>query len=459
MPSLGADMDEGTVLEWLVHPGDRVHKGDIVAVVDTAKAAVEVETFVEGVVAELLVDEGSKVPVGTPLARIDGAGTPAPPPPLAPAVAPVAAPATSPQHPVTPLLRTLAGELGVDLDTVTGTGARGRITRKDIQRAAAARVEAPEQPAARGAPEPTPGPAAEPPAVRRPATPYARRLAHELGVDLDALPGQGVVDADEVRRAAAHPPGPPASEPVPAPPEASPPTPPSPPTAPTTPTQPRATRMRETIGRLMARSKREVPHYYLSTTVDLARATSWMQERNRDRPVSERLVSAALLLKATALAARAHPELNGFWVDDAFVPGSGVHLGVAISLRGGGLVAPAVHDADTLTVDQLMAAVRDLVARARAGRLRGSEMSDPTLTVTNLGDRGVESVYGVIYPPQVALVGLGRVVDRPWAVDGMLAVRPVVSLTLAADHRATDGFSGARMLATVDELLQRPEDL
>lgn len=217
--------------------------------------------------------------------------------------------------------------------------------------------------------------------------------------------------------------------------------------------------MRETIGRLMARSKREVPHYYLSTTVDLARATSWMQERNRDLPVSERLVSAALLLKATALAARAHPELNGFWVDDAFVPGPGVHLGVAISLRGGGLVAPAVHDADTLTVDQLMAAVRDLVARARAGRLRGSEMSDPTLTVTNLGDRGVESVYGVIYPPQVALVGFGRVVDRPWAVDGMLAVRPVVSLTLAADHRATDGFSGARMLATVDELLQRPEDL
>ena len=217
--------------------------------------------------------------------------------------------------------------------------------------------------------------------------------------------------------------------------------------------------MRETIGRLMARSKREVPHYYLSTTVDLARATSWMQERNRDLPVSERLVSAALLLKATALAARAHPELNGFWVDDAFVPGPGVHLGVAISLRGGGLVAPAVHDADTLTVDQLMAAVRDLVTRARAGRLRGSEMSDPTLTVTNLGDRGVESVFGVIYPPQVALVGFGRVVDRPWAVDGMLAVRPVVSLTLAADHRATDGFSGARMLATVDELLQRPEDL
>ncbi len=217
--------------------------------------------------------------------------------------------------------------------------------------------------------------------------------------------------------------------------------------------------MRETIGRLMARSKREIPHYYLSTTVDLAQARGWMQERNRDLPVGERLVPAALMLKATALAVRKHPQLNGFWVDDAFVPGTGVHLGVAISLRGGGLVAPAIHDADRLGVDELMSAMRDLVTRARAGRLRGTEMSDPTLTVTNLGDQGVESVHGVIYPPQVALVGFGRVVERPWAVDGMLAVRPVVSLTLAADHRATDGFSGGRLLATIDQLLQTPEEL
>lgn len=217
--------------------------------------------------------------------------------------------------------------------------------------------------------------------------------------------------------------------------------------------------MRQTIGRLMARSKREIPHYYLSTTVDLARARGWMQERNRELPVSGRLVPAALLLKATALAVRRHPQLNGFWVDDGFVAGSGVHLGVAISLRGGGLVAPAIHDADTLSVEQLMAAMRDLVGRARAGRLRGTEMSDPTLTVTNLGDQGVESVLGVIYPPQVALVGFGRVVERPWAVDGMLAVRPVVSLTLAADHRATDGFVGGRLLAVIDTLLQSPEEL
>jgi pyruvate dehydrogenase E2 component (dihydrolipoamide acetyltransferase) len=153
------------------------------------------------------------------------------------------------------------------------------------------------------------------------------------------------------------------------------------------------------------------------------------------------------------------PEVNGFWRDGAFVPGDGVHLGVAVRVRGGPLVAPALRHADTLDLAALMARLRDLVTRARAGRFTRAELADPTLTVTDLGDQGVEEVYGVIYPPQVALVGVGKVVERPWAVSGMLAVRPVVRLTLSGDHRATDGATGARFLATVDRLLQRPEDL
>lgn len=217
--------------------------------------------------------------------------------------------------------------------------------------------------------------------------------------------------------------------------------------------------MRRTIGGLMSRSKRDIPHYYLSTTVDMAAAMDWLREHNRRSPVSERLLPAALLLKAAALAAREVPELNGFWTEDHFTPGDGVHLGVAVSLRGGGLVAPALHDADTLGLTELMAALKDLVTRVRAGRLRGSEISDPTITVTNLGDQGVESVLGVIYPPQVALAGFGRIVDRPCAVDGLLGVRPAVTATLSADHRATDGAIGARYLTAVDRLLQRPEDL
>ena len=136
-----------------------------------------------------------------------------------------------------------------------------------------------------------------------------------------------------------------------------------------------------------------------------------------------------------------------------------MHLGVAVALRQGGLVAPAIHDADTLPVDVLMEQLRDLVSRARAGRLQRAEMADPTITVTNLGDLGVESVFGVIYPPQVAMVGFGRVLEQPWAQHGMLGVRPAVVATLSADHRVSDGLRGGRYLARIDELLQAPEEL
>jgi pyruvate/2-oxoglutarate dehydrogenase complex dihydrolipoamide acyltransferase (E2) component len=458
MPALGADMDQGTVLEWLVAPGDVVHKGDLMAVVDTSKSAIEVESFSEGVVADLVVPVGAQVPVGTVLAHLtplDGSATaaaPAAPEPEAePAVEPPTAPAPPPSAHApavhSPLVRKRAHELGVDLDAVAGSGPGGEITREDVNVAAttSAGAPTPQTPA-----EPPRRPAAAPPSTARPRiTPYARRLARELGVDLETVSARNgeTVRAADVRAVGSEPAEPTPPEPEPA---AKP---------PGTDAAARARAMRETIARLMARSKREIPHYYLTTTVDMSAALAWMREQNTDLPIAERLVPAALLLRATAVATARHGALNGFWVDDAFQPGSGVHLGVAISLRGGGLVAPAIHDADQLSVTETMAAMRDLVTRARAGRLRGSEMTDPTLTVTNLGEQGVESVYGVIYPPQVALVGFGRVVERAWAVDGMLGVRPITTLTLAADHRATDGFTGGRFLATVDELLQHPEEL
>lgn len=217
--------------------------------------------------------------------------------------------------------------------------------------------------------------------------------------------------------------------------------------------------MRQAIARLMSRANRDIRHYYLSTTVDMAAATQWLHDHNRRAPMAERLLPAALLLKAVALAVREVPGLDGFWTGDRFTPADGVHVGVAVSLRGGGLVAPALHDADALELPQMMATLKDLVTRARTGRLRGSEVAGATITVTNLGDQGVETVFGVIHPPQVALAGFGRVVDRPRAVDGLLGVRPVVTATLSADHRATDGAVGARYLAAVDRLLQNPEHL
>ena len=209
----------------------------------------------------------------------------------------------------------------------------------------------------------------------------------------------------------------------------------------------------------MARSKREVPHYYLATEVELGVATRWLAQANLERPVERRLLLPVLLLKAVALATHRVPEMNGFFADGAFAASEAVHLGVAVSLRGGGVVAPAVHHADRLSLDELMAALRDVVGRARAGVLRSSEMSDPTLTVSNLGDQGADVVYGVIYPPQVALVGFGRVTDRPRARDGLLGVQPAVTVTLAADHRASDGHRGGLFLAAIDHLLQEPESL
>ena len=458
MPSLGADMDEGTLTEWLVKPGDEVHRGDIIAVIDTAKSAIEVESFHTGTVDRLIVPVGETVPVGTVLATITQpeaeAVTTAAAQPVTVAAEPVTAAAEAaappkvtgeqPSEAASPLIRRLARRLGVDLTAVRGTGGAGEITQADVRRAAAAPPPAP-------APAPVTG---EKPGVaaRQPVTPLARRLAAELGVDLAAVPGTGpggAVREGDVRRAAAarQPTAPAAPLPQQAPERAA-----------KTDAE-RALAMRQAIGRLMARSKREIPHFYLSNTVDLNTAMNWLHERNRELPVSGRLVPAALLLKATALALRQVPELNGYWQDDHFNPGDGIHLGVAISLRGGGLATPAIHAADGLTLDELMASLKDLVTRARAGRLRRAELTEATITVTNLGDQGVEAVFGVIYPPQVALVGIGRVAERPFATAGLIGARPVIITTLSADHRATDGFTGARYLTTMADLLQRPEEL
>ena len=217
--------------------------------------------------------------------------------------------------------------------------------------------------------------------------------------------------------------------------------------------------MRRAIAAAMARSRREIPHYYLSTTVELTRALAWLDAANATRPPAQRLVLAALFLKAVACALGEAPEFNGFFTAGGFQPGAGIHIGTAIAMRGGGLVAPAIRDADGLSLDGLMARLRDLVGRARGGALRSSELSGPTITVTNLGERGVETVFGIIYPPQVALVGFGMPVERPWAADGQIVARRVLTATLAADHRASDGHRGALFLADIDRRLQNPETL
>jgi pyruvate dehydrogenase E2 component (dihydrolipoamide acetyltransferase) len=279
------------------------------------------------------------------------------------------------------------------------------------------------------------------------ASPLARRLAREAGLDLEVIEGtgrDGVIQAKDVRARLAGVPA--AATPVEAAPAAKP--------AVGTNQHPK---MRQTIAALMERANREIPQYYLSTTIDMHAAMEWLHEKNRSLPVDQRLVPAALVMHAVARAAVKVPQLNGEWRDGGFVPSDKVNLGLVTSLRGGGVLVPVIENASELSVAETMSELKSAVQRARTGRLRASELTGASITVTSLGEQGVEAVYGVVFPPQVAIVGVGAVVERPWARDGLLGVRPVVTVTLAADHRASDGAVGARLLNLVDELLQHPE--
>ncbi len=287
-----------------------------------------------------------------------------------------------------------------------------------------------------------PVPRAAAPGARLKVSPSARQLAAELGVDPTHIVGSGpegrIMRRDiELAAEAEKKAGAPAA--------------PSP--------EERRLRMRQAISAAMSRSNREIPHFYVASTINMTQATAWLSETNEKRPMPERLIYGVLLLKAVALALKEVPELNAIWSEDRAVLRPSIHVGVAISLRGGGLVAPAIHDTDRLSLAELMTCFRDLVQRARAGRLRSSEMSDPSITVTSLGDEGAETVYGLIYPPQVALVGFGRLTKQPWVQDGQLVLRPAINASLAADHRVVDGHRGSVFLAALERILQDPERL
>jgi pyruvate dehydrogenase E2 component (dihydrolipoamide acetyltransferase) len=358
MPSLGADMEWGKVTQWKIKPGDRVNRGDIVAEIETEKADIDAEIFMTGVVHELIVPEGQKVPVGTVLATITEDGEQPAPPPAA-------------RVRISPLAKSLAASLGVDIAKVQGTGPEGSITKADVERAAAG---------------------------KQPEAKPAAATDEQAG-------------------------------------------------------------MRHAIALAMARSNREIPHYYLEKQIDMANALEWLKTENLKRSVKDRLLPAVLLIRAVARALKDVPELNGHWTDDHLDVKPSVHIGFAIALRKGGLMTPAILNAGEKSAGELMAALADLIVRTREGHLRTSEMTDGTITITNLGDLGVDTVYGVIYPPQVALVGFGRIQERPWASGGMLGVRPIITATLAGDHRATDGRRGAQFLEALNRYLQEPEKL
>ncbi len=217
--------------------------------------------------------------------------------------------------------------------------------------------------------------------------------------------------------------------------------------------------MRATIGAAMARAKREIPHYYLAHAVDFAPAREWLARHNATLPVQDRLIEAVLITKAVALAAARIEGFNGYFLHGRFESSAAVHVGAAIAVRGGGLVAPALLDADRKDLPTLMRDFSALVTRVRAGHLRSGEFTAATITVTSLGAEGVDVLFPIINPPQVAIVGAGAVREQPWVRDGELIARPVLTLALAADHRVTDGRAGARLLRAIADLLAQPQAL
>ena len=379
LPALGADMDEGTVLEWHVAPGARVKRGDVVAVVETDKGAIDVEIFMDGVVREIVVPPGTKVPVGTVLALVDVPGETTAAASRAPSPPSAVEGGDGGRLRISPAARRRARELDLEFTAIKGTGPDGAITIEDVERAKSA-------------------PGRTPPAPQR-------------------APARAAEGAGE------------------------------------------GARMREAIAAAMSRSKRESPHYYLSTTVDVRPATEWLAAHNAAAPVTQRLLFAALLIKAVALACRESKGFSGQYRDGRYEEAPAVHVGVAVALRGGGLVAPAIMDTADKPLVALMDDFRALVTRARAGRLRASELAAPTIILTSLGEDSVDAVFPIIQPPQVAIVGAGAVVERPWVVDGAVAPRQVLTLSLGADHRVTDGRLGAQFLARIAAKLAHPEAL
>lgn len=373
MPSLGADMEAGTLREWLVKPGDTVKRGDIIAVVETQKGLIDIEVFDEGNIDQLVIKEDEKVPVGTLMALITstkevkaGPGREQPVLKTADKIIPVPLTAVK----ASPLARRVAAEKGIDLVAIRGTGEGGAITKEDVERV---------------------------------ATEQKKTVKEE----------QPVTAAAGIRMA---------------------------------------------VAAAMSKSNREIPHYYLETKVDMTRPLSWLAEANKQRTVKQRLLPVVLLVKAVARALVDVPDLNAYW-ENGLQRREAINIGFAISLRTGGVMIPAIHLADKKTLDEIMTSLNDIIPRARAMKLRSSELSDSTITITSLGEGNVETVYGVIYPPQVALVGIGSIIEQPWAEQGMLGVRPVLTVTLAADHRATDGATGSRFLMAFNEHLQKPDML
>lgn len=376
MPSLGADMEDGTLIEWKKKTGDAVKRGDCIAEVETQKGLIEIEVFDEGIIDEILIPEGTKVPVGTIMAMIkpSSVSLETKPTTLQPTEEKITEPILienieEKSIKVSPLARRIASDNRIDISKIKGTGEDGVITKDDVEQAIR----------------------------QQKSTETAKKL-------------------------------------------------------------PSTETIRAAVAAAMSKSNREIPHYYLEKKINITQALVWLKEQNKERKVTSRLLPVVLFIKATAKTLTGFPDLNAVW-ENGLQPKTSINIGFVLSLRTGGIIVPAISDANLKSIDEIMETLNDIIPRARALKLRSSELSDSTITLTSLGEGGADSVFGVIYPPQVAVIGFGSISEQPFAENGMLGIRSVVSVCLAGDHRATDGLTGSRFLSALDTNLQNPETL
>jgi pyruvate dehydrogenase E2 component (dihydrolipoamide acetyltransferase) len=425
MPRLSDTMEEGVLSQWVKHEGDRVRKGDVLAVIETDKAAMEMEAYDEGVLTKILVAEGASVPIGTPIAVIGEAVAEAAAPSLVSAphhpertVVPPPAPGTPPGAPVagrvpaSPLARKLARDRGVNLSSVSGSGPGGRIVRADIEQAARDRGGA--QPAPQSAAAPTGQ--VRPAPVAPPAAPFAAVAPQPAPAA--AVPLTPASDAEEI---------------------------------------PLTTVRRLTAQRLAA-SAREAPHFYLTIVADVGTLLDFRAQASQRPRADVKITVTDLLIKACATALADCPEVNVSWDETRILRHRHVSIGIAVAIDDG-LIVPVVRDADRKTLTEIVREAHDLTARARARKLTPDELAGGTFTISNLGMYGIRQFTAVINPPQAAILAVGEAIRQPVVRGDQVAIATTMTLTLSIDHRAVDGATAAGFLARLKELIEEPLDI
>jgi pyruvate dehydrogenase E2 component (dihydrolipoamide acetyltransferase) len=402
MPSFGADMAKGSIAQWNVKPGDHVSKGDIIASIETMKGLIDMEVFDDGTIVTLLAGEGDDLEIGHAIAELQLTNEkPSNNKPLQSpddnAVHQNEYRQNTQQPKISPAARIKAQQLGIDWRSLSqGTGPDGALLLNDIN-------------------------------VDDNVDDKDGDKDGDKDSDKDKdKDDDNDKDSDKPKLEQSKIPN---------------------------------DTMREAIAANVSLSNTEIPHYYLQLDMSLDNALHWLSQHNAGMPPNKRILINAVIYSAIARALAAFAAFNGFYRDGHYEPSYSVHLGNAISLRQGGLMVAAIHDAQRLGLVELMEKIKDQVNRAKKGELRISELQDATVTVSSLGDRGVDSIQSIIFPPQVAIFGIGRPRKTPWVIDNEVVIATVVSMSLAADHRVSDGHAGARLLHKINKFLQKPETL